>query len=367
MKITSEKKLCGRKSSILLLSFFTSHSSLLTHHSSLFTLHFSCFSLLLSLLVSCGVADDRFRVEGRFKNINQGEFYIINYEKGTKDTLNVRDGRFAYDIGLRDTATLVLVFPNYSELPIFASPGTVVTIDGDVSHLKETDVKGTADNKMMTEFRMATNELMPPEVKEKALLFITDHPESVASVYLLRRYFIMGLEPDYPKAYKLCTTLLYHQPSNLTLVQLHQQLERLKNLHGKGQMPKFSATDTKGRNVGNDMLTGRVNIIMAWASWNFESQNAIRQMNLVQKDHPADIKIVSVCLDASPVEGRIMLEHDSIAWPNICDGLMWDSPVLSQLGLTFVPDNIVADKHGNIVGRSLRTTELRTKVEEMLK
>jgi hypothetical protein len=330
-------------------------------------LYFSFLLFLLPLLFSaCGVPEDRFRVEGRFKNLNQGEFYLYNLEKGTNDTLHINDGRFVYDISLHDTTTMVLMFPNFSELPIFARPGALVTIKGDVSHLKETEIKGTAENEAMTTFRMATNELMPPEVLEKAELFINDHPESVVSVYLLHRYFIMNVEDDYPKAFKLCTTLLENQPSNLQLRRLHQRLERLQNLHQKGQLPTFRAVDTTGKNVSNDYLNAKVNVIIAWASWSFESQNAIRQLNTLQKEHPKDLKVVSICLDASPVEGRLMLQHDSITWPNVCDGELWNSPVLSQLGLTFVPDNIITGKYGNIEARSLSTIDLRAKTEKLL-
>ena len=137
-------------------------------------------------------------------------------------------------------------------------------------------------------------------------------------------------------------------------------------MHPKGPLPQSSATDTEGRTVSNANLTGRVNIITTWASWNFESQNAMRQINIMAKEHKGEISVVSISLDASPTEGRMLIRNDSIKWPNICDGKLWDSPVLEQLGLTFVPDNIVTDKYGNIIGRSLSTTDLRIKVDKLL-
>lgn len=327
--------------------------------------HFSLFTFCLFLLSACGVPEDRFVLEGRFKNLNQGEFYLFNMEMGVCDTLRVNDGRFLYDISLHDTTTLVLMFPNFSELPIFARPETEVTVEGDVSHLKETKVEGSPDNEEMTAFRFATNELTPPEVVQKARQFIEEKPQSVVSVYLLDRYFIKSLEADYPDVFKLSSTLLEHQPENISLVQLHKKLKRLKNMHPKGPLPQFSATDTEGRTVSNANLTGRVNIIATWASWNFESQNAMRQIHIMAKEHKGEINVVSISLDASPAEGRMFIRNDSIKWPNICDGKLWDSPVLEQLGLTFVPDNIVTDKYGNIIGRSLSTTDLRIKVDKL--
>ena len=110
-------------------------------------------------MLSCGVPDDRFRLEVQFKNLNQGDFYLYNYRNGTKDTLHISDGRCTYDVEMHDTTTYVLMFPNFSELPIFAQPGSLVKMEGDASHLKETSVTGTPDNDQMTAFRLASNEL----------------------------------------------------------------------------------------------------------------------------------------------------------------------------------------------------------------
>ena len=326
-----------------------------------------CLSALSLLLAACGVSGDRFRLEGKFKNLNQGEFYIYSLEQGRKDTIAVRDGRFVYDIELADTVTYLLMFPNFSEIPIFARPGALVKIDGDVSHLKETTVTGTDENKAMTAFRLDTSELMPPEVKERARLFIADHPQSVVSLFLLRRYFIQGLETDYKEAFDLCGTLLEAQPANIALIQLHKQLETLQSLKAKGKLPHFSATDSEGRKVGNSQLDGKVNVVLTWASWSFESQNIMRQLKKVEKKSPKDLKVLSICLDASTAEGHFTLKRDSIDWPNVCDGKLWQSAIVKQLALTYVPDNIVVDKDGNILARSLKGTELKEKVESLLK
>ena len=322
--------------------------------------------LSVAVLVSCGVAPDRFRLEGRFRNINQGELYLCNYRNGTKDTLKIMDGRFGYEAGLADTAVFVLLFPNFSELPLIAQPGSVIKIEGDVSHLKETIVEGTEENEQLTEFRMNTNELMPPEVKEKAGEYIAEHSTSLSSVYLLRRYFIQNVTPDYENAYNLCAMLLDAQPTNVELVQLKQLLGRLRNMRTEGKLPHFKAKDTKGKTVGDSLLRKKVNVIMAWATWEFDSQSIIRQVKQLYDDHPRDLGVMTICLNASESEGRHVFARDSLTWPDICDGLMWDSPVVTSLGLAFVPDNIISDADGKIIARSLKNTDLREKLKELL-
>ena len=112
---------------------------------------FSLLILLTLVLVACGTDGHHFEVEGKLTNLNQGEFYVYSPDGGIEgfDTIRVEAGRFVYQTECEHSAILMLVFPNFSEQPIFMEPGESVTLDGDASHLKEITTKGTKDNKLM--------------------------------------------------------------------------------------------------------------------------------------------------------------------------------------------------------------------------
>lgn len=329
--------------------------------------HSSIIILFLFGLMSCGESTNDFRLEGKFKNINQGEFYIYNLETGRKDTIGLNDGQFSYSTPMSDTIVLTLLFPNYSEMPIFAQPGVHLKMEGDVSHLKETKVTGSEDNEQMTAFRLETVDMMPPAVKKKAEEFITKNPQSPISLYLLRRYFLQSVEVDFNKAFQLCSKMLKARPNYLPLVHLHKRLSALSKYRTSGTLPHFSAKDTNGKHVSDSLLKSKANVIMVWASWNSDSQGILRKVRILQREHPKDLSVISICMDVSPDEGARTLRYDSIQWPNICDGKLWDSPMMTQLGFSFVPDNIVVDKQHQIVGRSLRSDQLTEKIESLLK
>ncbi len=322
---------------------------------------------LFAFFTSCGRHSDRFHLEAQFKNLNQSEFYIYDPETGEKDTLAVNDGRFVYDRVQQDTTTLVILFPNFSEMPIFATPGATVKMEGDVSHLRETEIKGTKENEQMTAFRLKTIDMMPPEVEKEAELFINEHPTSIVSNYLFHHYFLQAFSPDYKKSRQLAALLHKAQPSNLYLARIDHLMEDLTHYAAEGPLPPFTAVSTKGDTITNKTLSGDANVIIAWASWSFDSQNPMHTLQTLKKDHGQRLKVVSISLDASPSEGRSMLERDSIQWPNVCDSLLWQSPILTQLSIATLPANIVTDKHGNIVGRNLSTADLKAKVESLLK
>lgn len=325
------------------------------------------FLLAASILAACGGSDGRFKLEGNFRGINQGELYVYTTDGSYKlDTIALAKGEFQYRRVLDDTVTLVIVFPNFSELPVFAEPGATVKIEGDATHLKETKIKGTKLNEEMTTFRLQTSQLTPPEVVKTANLYINDHPASPISVYLLNRYFIMSPEADYDQAQQLATVVSQAQPENEQLKRLVSKLSGLKALKDGGKLPAFTATDIQGRSVSSADLNARVNVIYVWASWNYESISLQNQLQRIQ-DRAGDkeVKVLGISVDGGVKACRRIIDRDSIKWSVVCDGRMWESPLLEKIGLTRLPDNIVIDSQGKILGHGLDHQKLVQKIEEM--
>lgn len=320
----------------------------------------------LFFFLSCSSSGDRFLLEGQFSNINQGEFYIYNYEDGSKDTIAVNDGRFVYEISTADTVILTLLFPNFSEIPVFAAPGVSLKMTGDVSHLRETEVEGSPDNEEMTAFRLRTNDMMPPEVEQAAEQFITDHPAMQVSNYLLRRYILQSLNPDYSKAFTLCSLMHVAQPRNVTVARLQTQLQALRHNTSSGKLPHFSALTTKGDTIANRQLDKPANIILVWAPWMYDSYSVFRRLKTFDKEHPNRISVMAITMDAAPSEAKKILDRDSILWPIVCDSMLWKSPLTDTLGICTLPANIITDKYGNIVARNLKDNDLMQKVEELV-
>ena len=96
-----------------------------------------CLAVML-LLTGCGPGGNSFRIEGRLRHMNQAEFYVYSPDGGMKgiDTIKVHEGRFSYETMLRDEATFVVIFPNFSELAVFGKPGEKAVIKGDASHMR---------------------------------------------------------------------------------------------------------------------------------------------------------------------------------------------------------------------------------------
>jgi len=328
------------------------------------TKHITYLILLTLVLVSCGVDGKHFKLEGRFLHLNQGEFYVYSTDGVLDgiDTIKIEGGRFAYEIPCDEEGTLVMVFPNFSEQPIFTQPGKTVEIKADASHLKELEAEGTDDNKLMTAFRKQVSNMSPQQAVDAAEEFVKHNPKSDVSAWLIRKYFILAPKPDYAKAKQLLDLMIAEQPKNGKLVNLQQQLIGLAATAGKS-LPIFTATDINGNKVTQANLTQSPNaVVFLWASWNYESTDMQRQLKRLKAAKGNGLSVIGVCIDPSKSEMQQSLRRDSISWPTINDGMMFDTKIAKQLGLSQVPANILL-KNGKIVGRNLRMNELKEKIE----
>lgn len=327
------------------------------------------FLLLTLIMASCGTESGRFRVEGRFRNLNQGEFYVYSHDGGTDgmDTIHVSSGRFAYEVSLDHPATFIIVFPNFSEQPVFGNSGKTVKVDGDAYNLKETEIKGTEDNDIMTDFRMRLNKLTPPEVKPAVAEFVAGHPESPAALYAIDRYLIRGTEPDYRKAYELTGIMQKAAPDNAKVRDMRRELKKLIASEPGAVFPAFTAKDMDGKTVNGRDLKSKVNVVCLWASWSYDSRNMLRTLKTLKRKYGKDISVVSISIDGAVADCRRAIERDSVDWPNICDGKMWDSPLLGKTGLYSVLGNVVTDAKGKVIARNLTVQQLREKTESILK
>lgn len=321
------------------------------------------------MLVSCGTSSGRFKLEGKFLHMDQGEFYVYSPDGGIDgiDTIKVEGGRFTYETPCEGAFTLMIVFPNFSEQPVFAESGKSVDIKADASHLKELTVKGTKANELMNKFREQILNVTPPEEARLAEQFIKDHPESVVSIFLVRKYFVAGTNPNYKTADALLALLSKEQPDNGNIAKMQAQVRMLKDVGVGTNLPAFTAYDVNGKLVSSaDLASAPVAVISTWSSSIFDSQDLQRSLKYRQRYSQGRLKLLSICIDANKGDCKRMMQQDTISWPTICNGDMLADKTLLKLGLTAVPDNIVL-QYGKIVARSLKKNELSNKLDQLLR
>jgi hypothetical protein len=328
------------------------------------------FTLLaLLLLTSCGPSGNQFRLAGRLRNINQGQFLVYSPDGAFAgiDTIKVQNGRFAYEKEVRKDITLMLVFPNFSEQAVFASPGEEVEIKGDATHLKEMTITGTDENDELTKLRIRLNKLTPPEITAAVAEYIQEEPSSMISIYLLDKYFVNAKTPDYAEAQRLATLMLKANPDNGRLRKLKKQLDGLKNSQLQAMLPVVSSTDINGKSISTSQVKGKIGVISTWATWNFPSTDIQRKLRKLQKQYPQELSLISICIDGDKRECKKRVDRDSLLWTIVCDEQMFQTPIVQQLGLFVVPSMVVTNKQGKIIARDIEPNKVVEELEKFLK
>lgn len=330
---------------------------------------FLFYLLTLVLLTGCGPEGSKFRLAGRLRNINLGQFLVYSPDGGFVgvDTIKVQNGRFSYEREVRKDVTLILVFPNFSEQAVFASPGEEVEIKGDATHLKEMTIKGTDENDELTKLRTRLNKLTPPEIPAAVAQYIEEEPTSIVSIYLLDKYFVNAKTPDYVEAQRLAGLMLKANPDNGRLRKLKTQLDGLKNSRLQAMLPVVSAKDLDDKQVSTNQLKGKVGVISTWATWNYPSTDVQRRLRKLQKKYPQNLSLISICMDGDRRECKKRVERDSLMWSVICDGQMFQNQMVQQLGLFVIPSMIVTNKQGKIIARDLEPNKVEEELEKLLK
>lgn len=330
--------------------------------------HLKAFATLLLALAmaSCGTDSRHFSIDGRLLNLNQGEFYVYSPDgKVTHgmDTIKVQAGRFSYTVECDRPMTLMIVFPNFTEQPVFAQPGKSVDIKGDASHLKEMTVKGTKDNELMNKFREQILSASPAEMRKAAVQMADDKPESAVAAYLVRRYLIETDSPDYAEARRLLRKIAEQQHDNAYVQRMLAACNGKQTLAAGSALPSFATYDIDGRPVSNASLAAKpTTIVVAWASWNYSSTSMLRQLSQKLKSADGTAAVIGICLDPDKAACRRALKQNSIEGVTIvCDGRMVDGDLYNRLGMSSLPDNVVI-KNGRIEKRNLPVAQLAVEI-----
>lgn len=326
------------------------------------------FITLTLVLVSCGSRKGTFSLDGRLLNLNQGEFYVYSPDGVFDgiDTIRVDGGRFAYTTSCRREGTIYIVFPNYSEQPVFVTPGKTVTINGDASHLKEIEVTGTDENKLMNSFRKKLAKASPKEESEIAERFIRDNAKSPVSVYILRKYFVTNVESDVSKAVELAAILHEKQPRNGEVAKMSRYLQAMKKGGVGASVPSFSEKDIHGDVATDACLRGKVAVVYTWSSWDSGSKGLRKRLETLSREYGDRLALLGISLDASVENCKRELKNDTLSIVNICDQRMFDSPLLEKFALVGVSDNIIFNARGKAIERGLDADELERKIKTLL-
>lgn len=150
---------------------------------------------LIIMLSACGgKSSDTVSLSGEIKSLGNDTLYIYGADEmyDRMDTLPVENGKFSKTLSPDTLVAAWLLFSDGSRYPFFMDKGDKIHIKGSAAELNSMEITGNPHNEELTAFQKELKGLGKPSEKvleEKAGKFINEHHSSLASIYLLDKYF----------------------------------------------------------------------------------------------------------------------------------------------------------------------------------
>ncbi|MFT4024608.1 MAG: TlpA disulfide reductase family protein [Flavihumibacter sp.] len=130
---------------------------------------------------------------------------------------------------------------------------------------------------------------------------------------------------------------------------------------------EFSQADTSGKAVALSSFRGKYVLIDFWASWcgpcRQENPNVVAAH---EKFKQKNFTVLGVSLDNNRERWLKAISDDRLFWTQVSDLKYWQNEVALQYRIQSIPQNLLVDPNGIIVGKNLRGEELQSKLCELL-
>lgn len=316
----------------------------------------------LLTLLSCSGHPGQVKVHGRFAHLEQGEFFIYSYQGGasTFDTLHIQDGVFTYTAALDAPAVMQILYPNYSQLALFLSPGDDIELRGDAQHLNAVEVKGSKDNEIYTQFRKEADGKTSQEQLALVRKYALQHPTLAVSQYLFAQHYLLSDNISGQEAREIYDSLCRACPDDVSLRRLSSAVHAVGLLAPGARLPKFRLATRPVQSGGGAVpdtvssadYQGKYLLMTFWAGWKSGSQSALYRSRKLRRDMKGKgrlLHIISYSLDTDPVYLRDLERRDSVDFPSYCDFKAFSSDLASQWNIRQLPYFVLVDTSMHII------------------
>lgn len=315
--------------------------------------------LCLVVLAACGVPRNQVRISGSYEGMTQADFPILSLEGGVNmvDTLHIVGGEFDFLTDVNGDATFCIIYPNNSQLMLWAHGGERITIKGNPQDLWHVVVKGNPENELYNEFRQATEASDTTKLRQEAARIIRQHPDSRVSLYLLTQYFVIPDDVATDSINTLYQVLRAAMPKDSEVAKLGGLIRQRTMLRAGAMMPDFDVVTPDSVHHNLKKYKGSTLFLYFWSGWQPTSNITHREL-LSIKEHledptdgsaPQKAAILGYSLEVDSTSFRINMDEDTRSKiPTYCDFQGFVSPLVQQLGIKSVPLVIVIDPKGKV-------------------
>lgn len=337
-------------------------------------IYLAVFTMAL-LLAACGdKKSENVRLSGTLQGMADDTIYLYGTDRyyNRLDTIFVKQGKFVKDIEVDTLVSAWLQFGNGMEYPLYMDKADQIEISGSASKPGLLAVKGNPANEELTRFHQELfGKGLPSEaaVEKAAEAFIRSHPNSLASIYVLDKYFVQKSVPDFSKIKELAEQMAGSLKDRLYMEQLLEYLESYEKVSVGKSASYFQIPGMDGKDIRRTDFKDKYLLLYFWASWSDACRETSRQLKQLYKEKKNREKfdILGVSLDVDKEVWKDAVANDTLDWKQGCDLKGWNASLVDQFAVRTLPYNVLLAPSGRIEGRNLTQKEIEEKLAEIAK
>lgn len=354
---------------------------------------------LVTIFSSCSeVKDSNFTIKGNMKGMRKGIVYLkeeVNGNVSTVDSLFLKgteDFEFKGFIESPEVFYLSTSRRNSSILPVFVEKG-IITVNADVNNLLTAEISGSENqelldqfNKIMGRFNLKKNELFAKGLtannKKHFITLNTISDQYKRNEDRKIKYILNYAVVNASKEVSPYIALNYLSSSHITVLdtinnsmtkeviagkygfELNELVTQLKNTAIGKPFPELTQKDSTNTDIKLENKSGFM-LVKLWASYHENSRTSnILAKSLFDQFDSEDFKIISVSLDYDKEKWLEAVKSDNMPWLQVTDLKGRKNLALRKLAIRELPESVLVDNNGIIVGRNLLNKDISKLVED---
>ena len=276
----------------------------------------------------------------------------------TIDSVKVVDGKFSfktkiklpelYGLSVNTANTPLYIFLEKTPITVKLSPA---------KYYSNSVVEGSASQDLFEVYKKTQN----VDISK----FITEHPGSIVSAYVLYRNWSYRLTPD--QILQNIALLDKSQQNSTYVKELKELVTVLNGLAIGKKAPDFVSKDPEGKSVRFSENLKGYTLVDFWASWCGPCRKENPNIVAAYKEfHDKGFNIIGISLDKKKENWIKGIQDDHLDWLQVSELIYWNSEIAKLYGVRAIPANYLVDSKGIIVARNLRGEELQITLKALL-